>query len=65
LEPKGLYPVGAFRDWLEEQEGSGAFQIILPDLRATFWQWVSGHRGRPIDIPHPFAKAPWASGGDK
>ncbi len=62
-QPMGLNAVGAFRSWLEEQEAAGAFRIIPPDLRASFWQSVSSDRGRPVDDPHPFAeaKAPWAS----
>ena len=62
FQQAGPEPVDAYRQFLEEQEQAGAFQILDPALKDPFWRYFTNdamHNFYPKGEGEKFINTPW------
>ena len=52
-------PVGAYRQFLEEHERKGSFEILDPALRQAFWAYYTGEQQMVVPPAEVNYKIPW------
>jgi hypothetical protein len=58
FQQAGIEPLDGYKQFLEEQEAKGAFQISDAGLRAKFWEYFTTMRHTEVHVEDPFGK-PW------
>ncbi len=62
FQQAGVEPIDAYRDFLKEQEKSGAFQILDKKYEASFWRYFTNdamHTFYPEGEGAKFINTPW------